>query len=527
MLCGRVGIYIAVFCIFISADTSTCSHFADNNGFELVSEFKEATQSSNHGPGVADRAVDGGRNGNYFAHSCTHTAGGLNNPWWYVDLGASTVVSKIVIYNRDECCGERLTGAVVSVGNDKTSPFTGNTQCGPTVTQTMTYRRPIIMRCNPPIAGQYVSVYLHGSEPLSLCEVEVYKDISNPVLKCPEDIVVSASLNQSIIPVTWSNPTVMDNIDSGLMAICTPASGSLFEIGFTKVNCSATDVSENAGHCSFVVNVADDEEPTLECPQHIIVNNSVDQSEKPVTWKEPTVTDNVHIGMSASCTPASGSVFDVGSTIVTCSATDGASNEGSCSFVVHVEGQEFPSYLDEEEPVILCPANILVNSGVDQSSNPVTWSEPTVTDNVITGLSATCTPESGSVFDVGSTIVTCSATDGAGNEGSCLFVVHVTGQINTAAKIHSGNKTDNSGYLIAVVILGVMLLVLTSTFVIVCRYYKRMCIRDRDKHQYSFIAFDVVEFYPSISMNLLNDALDFASRHDNITEEEREIIFPY
>ena len=45
-----------------------------------------------------------------------------------------------------------------------------------------------------------------------------------------------------------------------------------------------------------------------------------------------------------------------------------------------------------------------------------------------------------------------------------------------------------------------------------------------NKDQYSFIAFDVVDFYPSISIDLLNGALDFASNYDNITDDERNII---
>jgi hypothetical protein len=45
-----------------------------------------------------------------------------------------------------------------------------------------------------------------------------------------------------------------------------------------------------------------------------------------------------------------------------------------------------------------------------------------------------------------------------------------------------------------------------------------------DKSQYSFIAFDVVDFYPSMSIDLLKAALDFASKYDNITDTEREII---
>ena len=46
----------------------------------------------------------------------------------------------------------------------------------------------------------------------------------------------------------------------------------------------------------------------------------------------------------------------------------------------------------------------------------------------------------------------------------------------------------------------------------------------QNKSKYSFIAFDVVDFYPSISIDLLNAALDFASNYDNITEDERQLI---
>ena len=45
-----------------------------------------------------------------------------------------------------------------------------------------------------------------------------------------------------------------------------------------------------------------------------------------------------------------------------------------------------------------------------------------------------------------------------------------------------------------------------------------------NKDQYSFNTFDVVDFYPSISIDLLNAALDFASNYDNITDDERNII---
>ena len=45
-----------------------------------------------------------------------------------------------------------------------------------------------------------------------------------------------------------------------------------------------------------------------------------------------------------------------------------------------------------------------------------------------------------------------------------------------------------------------------------------------NKQRLSFICFDIEEFYPSISQDLLIKALDFASDYDKITADERNII---
>ena len=44
------------------------------------------------------------------------------------------------------------------------------------------------------------------------------------------------------------------------------------------------------------------------------------------------------------------------------------------------------------------------------------------------------------------------------------------------------------------------------------------------KDMYSFIAFDVVQFYPWISTELLSEALQFASEYDTIADNEPHII---
>ena len=45
-----------------------------------------------------------------------------------------------------------------------------------------------------------------------------------------------------------------------------------------------------------------------------------------------------------------------------------------------------------------------------------------------------------------------------------------------------------------------------------------------NKQHYRFIYFDIIDFYPSISQNLLIKAINFTSNFDNITNKEKDII---
>ena len=52
------------------------------------------------------------------------------DPWWYVDLGCERTVAKVTVTNRGDCCGERLNGFKIAVGNDITFGGTRNAPCG-------------------------------------------------------------------------------------------------------------------------------------------------------------------------------------------------------------------------------------------------------------------------------------------------------------------------------------------------------------------------------------------------------------
>jgi HYR domain/Fibronectin type III domain len=131
------------------------------------------------------------------------------------------------------------------------------------------------------------------------------------------------------------------------------------------------------------------------------------------TFALPTATDDRDGTRSVSCNHQSGDTFPLGATIVTCSATDTSGNVGSATFTITVQ--------DTLPPRLTIPIRVYT-----KAAGPVDVSfTVTATDRVSGSLPVTCTPPSGSLFQLGTTLVTCTATDGAGNVGSTTFRVEV------------------------------------------------------------------------------------------------------
>ena len=118
-----------------------------------------------------------------------------------------------------------------------------------------------------------------------------------------------------------------------------------------------------------------------------------------------------------TCSPASATFFPIGSTTVTCVATDQADNTSSIDFDVVVT--------DEQSPTLAASSPLTVATA-DGSGAVVTYPVPVGGDNS-GSVSVVCTPPSGSLFAVGDTPVTCTATDPAGNTTVSSFTVTVTG----------------------------------------------------------------------------------------------------
>lgn len=83
-----------------------------------------------------------------------------------------------------------------------------------------------------------------------------------------------------------------------------------------------------------VLTVFDATPPVVTCPGNIVLD--CDQPAGRVVTFSITVTDNHDTGLVAVCVPPSGGVFPPGVTTVNCSATDAATNTGTCSFTITI-----------------------------------------------------------------------------------------------------------------------------------------------------------------------------------------------
>ena len=128
-----------------------------------------------------------------------------------------------------------------------------------------------------------------------------------------------------------------------------------------------------------------------------------------------TASDDVDPNPTVVCTPPSGSTFPLGSTTVSCMATDASGNSASGSFTVTV--------VDTTSPSLTLPADEVVNA-IGPGGATVSYTA-TATDTVDPNALVVCAPSSGSGFTIGITTVRCTATDASGNTANAGFTVYV------------------------------------------------------------------------------------------------------
>jgi len=190
-----------------------------------------------------------------------------------------------------------------------------------------------------------------------------------------------------------------------------------YPVGVTTITWTATDASGTVSETQTIT-VTDTETPVLVLPPDRSAFTDPHRAEATLDPGAATATDNCTTGIVISSSRSDGQAlnapYSVGRTQITWRAADGAEN--------HTEGIQSVTVIDNELPKIAVPADILVNAA--SSAGAIVTYTATASDNVGVG-SPLCAPQSGITFAIGTTTVTCSATDAAGNRATAAFRVTV------------------------------------------------------------------------------------------------------
>ncbi len=187
---GGVNGTVARYNVYLSADgvnwgqPVTSGNFSDLGAdttektiyFTNVARGKAAAQSSDPYGANAARAVDGNIDGAYGNGSVSVTNSDAN-AWWEVDLGSSHAMHAMRLWNRTDCCAERLSNFYVLASD---TPMQGRT-LAQLLADTTVWRSQYAatapraaLIATTGARGRYVRVQLAGTNYLQLAEVQVH-----------------------------------------------------------------------------------------------------------------------------------------------------------------------------------------------------------------------------------------------------------------------------------------------------------------------------------------------------------------
>jgi uncharacterized repeat protein (TIGR03803 family) len=206
-------------------------------------------------------------------------------------------------------------------------------------------------------------------------------------------------------------------------------------VGTVHVVLTARDAANNSASTGFDVEVRDGTPPTLTVPANQIAEAG-GPSGAAVNYPLATASDNATALPTIGYSKASGSVFALGTTTVTVTASDAAGNTATGSFTVLVR--------DTTAPVLTLPANQTIEA-TSAAGAMVNYPPATATDAVTLSPAIVYSKLAGAAFALGTTTVNVTATDAAGNIGSGSFTVLVRDTTTPAITTAPADRTLAAG----------------------------------------------------------------------------------
>ncbi len=233
------------------------------------------------------------------------------------------------------------------------------------------------------------------------------------ILNCPADVTVNANIANCSANVNWSVP----------QSFCTTTitashnSGEIFPIGTTTVTYTAVDGLMNTSTCSFTVTVINDLTADVE---NVINPSCIDdpsgQALLAVTGGQSPYTfdwDYDGIGDGDDLEDQTG--LEVGIHQVTITDAYGCTNTTSV--------QLQPTDVN----IVNCPSDQVLTANFTDCSAMVTWAEPA---EICSGAPIVSNFSPGTIFDLGTTTVTYTATNVLGATASCSFDITVENNLD-------------------------------------------------------------------------------------------------
>ena len=166
--------------------------------------------------------------------------------------------------------------------------------------------------------------------------VTIKRDATRPVLSgIPAGQTLEAT-GPGGAHASFATPTATDAVDGALPVTCDHASGATYPLGTTHVTCTATDLAGNSATGSVDITVRDTTPPVLGGWRGPTTFPATGLLGAVLTFPGPTAVDTVNGSVPVTCSPASGSFFAVGLTLIFCTASDLSGNTTSATFVVQV-----------------------------------------------------------------------------------------------------------------------------------------------------------------------------------------------
>ncbi len=222
---------------------------------------------------------------------------------------------------------------------------------------------------------------------------------------------------------------------------------NIFPLGENRITCSYTDSLGKTGTDTMIITVVDETAPELLMPE---VDGTIPAENRDGTYldfPEIEAYDLVDELLVADCDLPRNNLFPVGAYEVNCTSTDSHQNTGMDSITIVVDepppssgyedvddhfssayneyGKEFAGELDDEGLWIYVTEDLQGEAPTSEG-----WVIPFEIEEVVVAADSRegeiiprCDPPPGSLFPIGDTVVTCTATNSAGQTVSDSFTI--------------------------------------------------------------------------------------------------------